>query len=268
MPAYGGLPSDTIVNTNEITVELLKVAEWGGMFVEGSSAVDINRNKIVDRVLKTDADFIWWIDSDNLPPVDALGRLLGVRKPLVSGLYYGGAINTQVIPVAYLRRPDGAYHALNSIYQWERGEIVPVDGVGMGCFLTATDVFRHIEKEFVDIQTQQGWRTTVHKDDIKDAELRDAPNPNHPYGNKIKNGMLYVPVFKPTAANIFPHFQSQFTRTEDFVFCENARRLGYEIMLDTSVEVGHLKQQNVDGKTFRKHWGKSPSDKVQEVVHV
>lgn len=267
MPAYGTQYTDVIVNTNELSVEMLRFAEWGGFFVEGVSNVDINRNKIVKRILETDAEYIWWIDADNLPPVDSLRRLLDVGKPLVSGLYYGGNLTSDIIPVAYLRRPDGAYHALHTVYQWERGEIVPVDAVGMGCFLTHRDVFTDIENNFVDVQAFGGWRFTVHKDDLK-GELPEQPK-KHPYGGTIHKGTYYLPVYKPTVTGApFPHFQCQFTRTEDFVFCENAKRLGYEILVDTSVEVGHQKHWNVTGKDFRKQKGLATDPTPQEEVYV
>lgn len=272
MPAYGPQNLDVMLNVNQITHQMQDVATFGGLLTERVSNVDINRNKIVDLFLrKTNADYLWWIDADNTPPVDALGRLLGVRKELVSGLYYGGKValskNADIRPVAYLRRPDGAYHTLDQVYQWERGEIIPVDGVGMGCFLTHRSVYEKIEDEFAIVQAMNGWQFTVKKTDIKQP-LADEPT-KHPYAYEIRKDTFHLPVRKPSlTSSIFPHFQCQFTRTEDFVFCENAKAVGFDIFVDTSVEVGHVKSLSVDGAVYRENKNLVADGRPKEVTHV
>lgn len=250
-----------------IAAELHKYATFVNLIVSGVSNVDINRNKIVDEFLRTDAEWLWWIDADNLPPVDALRRLFAVGEPLVSGLYYGGSLRDEITPIAYLRREDGAYHNLKQIYQWERGEIVPVDAVGMGCFLTHRSVYTDIAEQYVAVQTGNGGMTSVHRDDIH-GELREQPI-NNDYSYTVRKGHLYMPVYQPSVADpIFPFFQCEFNRTEDYVFCEQAKRVGYRILLDTSVEVGHIKDFNYDGTLFRNNNGLVTDATIEEVVHV
>lgn len=272
MPAYGPQNLQVMLNANQLTHQMSDVATFGGMLTEQVSNVDINRNKIVEVFLKhTNADYLFWIDADNVPPVDALVRLLGVQKELVSGLYYGGKIglskSADIRPVAYLRREDGAYHSLDQVYQWERGEIVPVDAAGMGCFLTHRSVYEKIEQEFEVVQAMNGWKFTVLKDSIR-GELSDEPK-IHPYAYEVRKDAFYLPVRKPTLTHSeFPHFQCQFTRTEDFVFCENAKAVGYQIWLDTGVEVGHVKNVTLDGAVYRENKNLVADGRPQEVTHV
>lgn len=260
--AYGPQPSVLTYHITHIAIEIERLGHtFGELLIEGVSNVDLNRNKIVQRFLQSDADYLWWIDADNTPPIDSLLRLLAVGKPAVSGLYYGGVVGVDPRPVAYLRRSDGAYQSLDVVYQWERGEIVPVDAVGMGCFLTHRSIYEDIEDKYEVIQALNGWSMTIHKDDI----VGKVGEPQkHPYANKIKNGVLYVPVVKPSLEIPFPHFQCQFNRTEDFVFCENLKRLGYDILVDTSVEAGHWKLQAILGSDYRKQKGLVTNPEVED----
>jgi hypothetical protein len=244
-----------------------EIAQFGGVLVSAVSTTDINRNKIVDTLFKeTSAEWLWWLDSDNPPPAGSLRRLLGVGEPLVSGLYYGGDTKTDLLPVAYLRKPEGTYVRLDEVYQWERGEIVQVDSVGMGCFLTHRSVYEDIQNNFVMLQRKSGGITAVHKDKIHGDVLHDA---KHPYEGQVRKSTLYDPVIPITNPDfLFPYFVCQYTRTEDYWFCEMVRELGYTIWLDTSVEATHLKPYGYSGEDFRKQHGLSTEPGVRSIVYV
>lgn len=224
---------------------------FGGLVASGVSNTDVNRNSIAHFFINdTDAEWLLWLDTDNTPPPGAIKRLLDTGKMIVSGLYYSDVEGT-ITPIAYLRKPNGAYAQLDDIYQWERGEIVPVDGLGMGYCLTHRQVYLDIMENFVLLQRQGGGLIAIHKEDIRDKDIVDGTK--HPYAGKLHKGIYYEPilpvqVFEPK----FPFFLCQYGRTEDFWFWELVRRIGYNVYLDTSIEVGHVKPMALTGEDYRK----------------
>lgn len=222
--------------------------EFDGTYWKGTSAVDVNRNEIVHEWYNEQrSEWLWWIDADNPPPIGSLKRLLQLNKPLVSGVYY----STQrkgVSPIAYLRdHKTGIYYSLT---KWTPGELRQVDAVGMGCFLTHRDVYTDIVKEYTVCQRSSGGLVVVHNDDIR-GKIPVVPG-KHPYSGKVRNGIYYDQVVQCTLRDAaFPFFMAQFTRTEDMPFCELAKGIGYEVWLDTSVEVPHCKEQIITGEDFR-----------------
>jgi hypothetical protein len=264
--AYGPQESLFWQPLGDMIGHLHKYVEYVDLLVMGVSATDINRNKIVDTFMNTDSEYLWWIDADNPPAADAVERLLGVGKPLVSGLYYGGSQgSSKHNPIAYIKREDNTYYSLDSVYQWEVGEIVPVDAVGMGCFLTHRSVYEDMRVNYVQVQAGNGWQFTLHKDKVRNLTEYDAAKKGHPYSGQVKDNTFFLPVSLPTISELdFPYFQSQFTRTEDLPFCENAKELGYEILVDTSIEVGHVKPSMITGEDFRKKAGRWVSSEVED----
>jgi hypothetical protein len=51
--------------------------------------IDTARRVCVEQALQTDAEYLLWIDSDNVPPrdIDVIGRLLSHQKDIVGGWY-------------------------------------------------------------------------------------------------------------------------------------------------------------------------------------
>lgn len=243
------------------------IAKYGGILVSGVSTADINRNKIVKAFLQeTDSEWLWWIDADNPPPLGSLRRLLGVGETLVSGLYYGGQMDN-MLPIAYLRKPKGTYVRLDDVYQWERGEIVQVDAVGMGCFLSHRSIYEDILNNFVMLQRKSGGLLAIHKDKIRGDVSYDA---KHPYAGEVRKSTLYDPVMPVSNEDfLYPFFLCQYTRTEDYWFCEMVRELGHTIWLDTSIEPEHIKPHGYSGADYRRQNGITPPDSgVRSIVYV
>lgn len=222
--------------------------EYGGMITSGAMLTDKNRNDIVKNFLKTDTEWLFWIDTDNIIPDGAINRLLGLNKTLASGLYFGKGKGH--VPIAYTQIPEtGAYREIHKVTHWERGEILPIDSCGFGCMLTHRSVFEDIEKSFIPLQRMGGGLTLVHKDDmIGKAEI----GKKHKNDGKVINGQQFTRLIPPTIDNFnFPHFVLEYNRTEDMKFFEVAERVGHKPWLDTSVECGHLRTKGVTGKDFR-----------------
>lgn len=242
---------------------------YGGLLHSGVSTPDINRNNVADKFLKrTKADYLFWIDADNPPPVGSLERLLEPGHELISGLYYGGDMREDMHPIAYVRNKRGGYHTLKQVKPyWNKGEILPVDAVGNGCFLNHRSVFEEIQKNYTIFQRQSGGKACIKNDMIRGKIPENLVK--HPYSQMVKNGVLYDPIieYDMTDKN-FPFYMCQYGRTEDYVFCEMARELGYMIWVDTFVEVGHVKDFPFSGKEYREQTGQIPNQEVEEVDYV
>ena len=75
--------------TAALVPKLIKYHELGAdvNIIVSSPLVDYARNKCVQMFLKTKKKYLLFIDSDNVPDVDAPQRLLKHKKPIVGGLY-------------------------------------------------------------------------------------------------------------------------------------------------------------------------------------
>ncbi len=99
--------------------------------------VDVSRNKAVQTALNSGARWLWFIDSDILPPPDAFARLVAADKPIVSALY-GRRHNPPFNEMLRLT-PQGLRPINDGEYQ--PGSLVECDPVATGCLLIRTEVF-------------------------------------------------------------------------------------------------------------------------------
>jgi len=172
---------------------------------------------------------------------------------MVSGLYYGK--NPPHPPIAYFSY-NGAYTPLDQKMKWEKGEIVPIDAVGMGCMLTHRSVFEDILKNYEVFQMPGGGIVPIHKNDILgDVETTAGPK-KHEHDSKLYQGQWRVRLHKPVLANLkFPFFMVDHQKTEDMFFFPMAARVGHLPFLDTSVECGHLRLDPYRGADYRNEKG-------------
>lgn len=229
---------------NKINVELVGIPVSGGMMA------DSNRNRITAGFLGTNSEWLFWIDGDNNYTVGGLKRLLDINKTLVSGVYFAKKHPYNLI--AYYRLPNGLYKPL-STRDYERGEIIPVDGAGCGGLLTHRSVYEDIQNNYTVLQRGDNSAIlAIHNDDIVGDISETA---SHPYDGKIHKGQYRLrmrPLDERMKAKPFPWFSLEHGRTEDFDFFEKAARVGHKCWLDTSVEGGHVTTTQVTGEIARK----------------
>lgn len=146
------------------------------------------RNRIVQRALESNSDYVFFIDADMVFPTDLLGKLLNHNVPMVNALAF--------------RRTSPNYPC---IFKWNEKEkcyetmtytsgLLEVDATGMAAHLIKTEVFKKMK---------QPW-----------YYYRD---------------------------NLF---------SSDLTFCENARKAGYKILIDTDIKIGHLGEETVIDESF------------------
>lgn len=242
--SYGQQPADWWEALAWTTGTLHKYGvDLNAIYTARSMATDGNRNRIVKSFLGGKTEWILWIDTDNIIPMGGVKRLLDNAKPLVCGLYYQKVEPYR--PVAYWQLENNRYEPISN---WERGEIVPIDAAGMGATLVHRSVYEEIEKQYRIMQRWNGGLFAVHKNDMKGGDLKKRPE----QGPQVVNGVLREPVFEPDyEVEMFPHYYLEYGRTEDMVFFEHAKRAGFQLFVDTSVEVPHLTGKNVTGADYR-----------------
>lgn len=95
---------------------------------------DMARNTACMRALEAGASHLFFLDSDVIPPRDAVYKLLAHNRPIVSGLYCRRSPPAGV-PVMI---KDGKW-----ITEFQPGSLVEVDLVGAGCLLIRRDVLEN-----------------------------------------------------------------------------------------------------------------------------
>lgn len=244
VPYYGDPSDKWTFQTIQFAAKLAQTHTLCDIIASGVMTADHNRNLIVEEFLKSDAEWLFWIDADTTVPVGAAERMLAHGRPLVSGLYYGK--NEPHPPIAY-HVYNGAFTPIDRMIRWEVGEIIEVDATGMGCMLTHRSVFEEMKKAYRVFQSDGGSIHLVHKDDVITTD-----SPVDYVSGSIVDGYLHLAVKEPTLEGLrFPFFQIEHNRTEDMFFFDKAARLGYKPVLDSSVECGHLRWDAFTGAKYR-----------------
>jgi len=170
--------------------------------------LDVGRNKVVQEFLKTQLDWLLWIDTDMaFQPREfdlIAGSVHAEERPMVSALYY----TVERKPVAFrneFQPTDGMVHA-KSIEEPEEDGLVEVDGVGFGFVMVHRKLLERVAEEFGPAHPHRPWF------DCSD----------------------FGPYQEPPS--------------EDLSFCHRVRALGAPIYVHTGARVGHIKNYVVIGR--------------------
>jgi hypothetical protein len=232
IPAYGRQSKDWWGPLVRQAAELYKQQiELVNVHVTGSMMTDQARNHIVADFLKTDAEWLRFLDADNVDKMGSIRRLLDTRKTLVTGIYTKR--NESGEPIAYFATEEGYQH----VGQYNPGEIIPIEAAGMGGLLVHRSVFGDIQANYRMFNLIGGGVVTVHKDDIQGDVFDDDLSETD---GKVVDGVLHQRLRQMKLTRPFAFFMLQFGRTEDYGFFEMAARSGHKLWLDTGVEIGHI----------------------------
>lgn len=102
---------------------------------------DVNRNIIVDKFLKSDCDYLWFIDSDMLLPLNILD-ILKNKKKIISpvNLIWQGEIKTNIFGIV-----DGK---VVSLPVNDDPGLRQVWNCGCGCIFIYRDVFNKLKQPY------------------------------------------------------------------------------------------------------------------------
>jgi len=155
------------------------------------------RNEIVEYALAQNAQYIFWLDDDVIPPPNSFLRLYNHQKDIINGVYWSKSSPT--MPLLFRGHLEGPY------WDWHVGDLIEIDAAGNGLTLVKTDVYRKMQKEIGG-----PWYS------VEYGSFPDTIN-TLPVGN-----------------------------TEDLYFYWKAKKAGYKIWADTSIQAYHYdKYSNV-----------------------
>lgn len=104
-----------------------------------SSNIADNRNTNTQKALELGAEWVFFVDDDQIFLTDTLTRLLADNLDIVSGLYMKREI--PFLPVAFDREDERGYVKPKLLKPEDKG-IIEVKATGAGCLLVKTKVFR------------------------------------------------------------------------------------------------------------------------------
>lgn len=108
--------------------------------------IQIARNQIVEYFLKSDCDYLLFIDSDMIFPYNALTELLNAKVDYISGLAF---YRTQPhFPAIYqYNKTDNKF---NPIAKYEPNSVIEIDGSGMAFTLISRKVFKKLKEPYFE----------------------------------------------------------------------------------------------------------------------
>jgi len=177
----------------------IKVADIGVTFRE---IIDLARNNLAEQFLKTDSEWIFWMDSDMSFPPDVLEQMFKTAEEknakIVSGVYYQR--KNKNLPVL-----------------WSRGDEL-ISGQTSGEGNVKSDRNKYV-----------GAFMFPHKD-------KKEPFKAHAAGFGCI--LVHRSVFEVMDRPWFKFLQG--TCSEDFYFLVNAKELGFELWINPIPTLGHL----------------------------
>ncbi len=198
------------------------LAHPGWLVAVGGTDLAQGRNKAVRVFLEqTDADWLWFIDTDQGFRGDILKQLLAsadpVERPIVSALIMAARAEGHGLPVSpacvAMQEVEGTpqlvqYFGVPNERHWHVG------ASGTGCILIHRSVLEAIGEQ--------------HK---------DSPWPWFEY--------LAWKRPDPVTGDIVPDVMG-----EDYAFSLKARALGYPVIVDTRIECSHIKKRTLTSRDF------------------
>ena len=204
---------------------------------------DVSRNKICEAALDHHCEWLLFLDSDVVPPPDAVIRLMAHNLPIVQGLYFSKV--GQHFPLVMRRTPqpgpDGKMQNVFAALEFPQGSMVAVDTVATGLLL----LHRRVLKAFKDAGVPwftwtMGRKTARAQLDVSEQELdllgihvRFADSRAKKALDKVVRGLRD----EPTEEGL----------SEDFMFGVKAKAMGFPLFVDTSVRADHVTQARIRG---------------------
>lgn len=144
-----------------------QVGENPFLIVAGVSPVAWARNQIVDALLASKATHVWMIDDDTIPPKDALSRMLGADKDIISGV-------TPILRQNSLHSNVWENDTPLSMEEIEKKEgLFTARGVGASCILIKREVFEKMDKPYFAEMWEKGTGRFMTEDTFFCAEATE-----------------------------------------------------------------------------------------------
>ena len=150
--------------------QLVKTTSEGGidtyLYFDSSTILLNQREKLIDEAIKMEADYVLWLDSDMMFPSNVVLKLLAHNKDIVACNYMKRSLPMKTV----------AYTDLNDWDSWvpmePQEELVKVKGIGMGCILMKTDVFKKLEKPYFEFRFKEDTKDWFGEDFILQDKIQ------------------------------------------------------------------------------------------------
>lgn len=170
-PTYGPVDPEA-VRTQRVAImhASRNGVEWIGDASPDRMGFHAARNTVVQSALKTDADAVFWCDSDVILPHDGIARLVAEQKDFITGIYFQRRKPYWPLIAHFMERQK----TFSWFTEWPENVVAPIDGCGFGCVLTSTAMLKampapwfHYEKysedfDFCRKATKAGYQLFVH----------------------------------------------------------------------------------------------------------
>lgn len=117
------------------------------VFMDASTILLTQRERLATHALELGAEYMLWLDSDIVFPATTAVRLLAHNEDLVAANYVRRQLPAKGV----------AYEVIG---EWENplpfdiyDDLVPVEGIGMGCMLMKTEILEQLPKPWFEF----GW---------------------------------------------------------------------------------------------------------------
>ena len=161
-------PPDVVIglpHQGEVTVEWMMgfmELEHPNIYIQFMRGMPLDeaRNKIAEKALELKAKWVFYLDSDTVPPKDCLIRLMSHNLPIVSALYYRRH-PPHIHPAMWRRDPtitDPDAPKYRPITEFPRGALVEADVIGMGCCLISRRVFEAIKPPWFEWRRRKPFK--------------------------------------------------------------------------------------------------------------
>lgn len=206
-------------------------------FDGGSRPLDLSRNIIVAQAMQKKFEYLLMLDSDIVLHDDlTINKLLHKRESVVAAMY-----NSRSAPQIIVGTETGGKPITLDDPRIAKGELIDMDAVGMGATLIHMAVFHKIG------QTRR-WRClTNHRNEGFESGVFSVN-----YEQAVQNEFTCPHCKKLLIATFFHYTHGKFDGdesdedgfpiavcSEDYFFCQLAKRAGYSIKLATDIDVWH-----------------------------
>lgn len=152
------IPNSRYVD-NECFASVYEISKVGrvDLYLPASYSIDLSRCDIAKHALDNGYDYILWIDSDTTIPKNTLKRLMSHGKDIVSGVYtYKVLGGKNAVAKRFIPNEVDTYEDIPIEDIQVHDDIFEVDGIGFGCVLTKTEIFKHIHDPWFVLTKNMG----------------------------------------------------------------------------------------------------------------
>lgn len=144
--------------TPEFFTSFLSLQSVGNtkLSVEVGSLTYMARNRLAEKAIDGNFDYVLWLDSDMVIPPDALKRLLAdaeTGKKYITGLYFKRAFPIAPVVCKDIKWEEDedtgiTNHGAELYMDYPKDRIFRIAGSGMGCCLMKTDLLKEVAVRF------------------------------------------------------------------------------------------------------------------------